>query len=154
MTAARAETPSPTPTAGAETTSEPEVKLLAIGCTAYKYEGTNESLCGDFPGTVDRDCPDIKFQVRLVGLNDPWNLDNGDIKGLGCENYPKKGINPQPTKKPTPKATKTTEAGPTGPELPRTGSSMPYLVGAGVIVLVAGGILAFAFRTRKYRIES
>ena len=35
----------------------------------------------------DRDCPDIGFQVTLVGGSDPYGLDR-DGNGLGCESYP------------------------------------------------------------------
>lgn len=41
-----------------------------------------------------------------------------------------------------------------GPTLPRTGDSTPYVVGAGVVLVVAGVLLAFAARTRKVRVES
>lgn len=35
----------------------------------------------------DRDCPEIGFQVTLVGEGDPYGLDR-DGNGLGCESYP------------------------------------------------------------------
>jgi LPXTG-motif cell wall-anchored protein len=116
-------------------------QAAAEDCAAYV------NLCADFPGSADRDCPQIGHPVQLVNpANDPWRLDD-DNDGVGCE------VDATPTKKAPakPKPSRSAAGGTTEGRLPVTGAPVGALVGAGagVLVLGAGGVwLARRRRTR------
>lgn len=87
--------PVPTTAKTVPTTAKPVPPPQGSGpCTAYRYYGTNQNLCADFPSSADVDCSDVQRQVTLPDYrNDPWALDGraGEAftgeRGIGCEEY-------------------------------------------------------------------
>lgn len=142
-------------TAHAEPSPTADVGEKSVGC--------HPAYVQCLPITDDIDCSDPvitqPIELNVPGV-DPYKLDD-DGDGIGCEGESTPSTSPSPSKSPTkkpsaspsPRATKTPAVTSNGPELPRTGSNMPFIIGVGVTVLVAGSLLAFATRTRKVRVE-
>ena len=148
--------------------AEPLSKV--VGCEAYAYTGGAGGFCADFPGTADRNCPEIGFQVTLVkGADvDPWDLDkDGDGKGCDAEGMPIKPIpsttpSPKPTvtskpptqsPKPSPSVTRSSRPVPNPEpeteELPLTGPSPWVFGGVGLAAVTLGGLGAYLSRRRQ-----
>lgn len=151
-------------------------EVKADSCAAYVFRGTQTTLCGQFPGNTDRDCPEIGKPVDLVKKgSDPWALDN-DKDGRGCDDVStspspspsKTTVKPSPSKttkaptatpsrtrtgKPTPSRS-TSSAAVSGPTLPKTGAPGGLLTGLGILSLVGGALAVWAVRTRRTRFES
>lgn len=133
----------------------------ADSCAAYAYLKTDTTICDKFPGSADRDCPDIKGTVHLVNKNsDPWKLDR-DKDGVGCEGDPlKQNIGTPPGNDPAPGAGNGSDNGSgtitlAEPKLPVTGSNTaPYVAGAGVLAIGAGVGLFFVMRRREVEFEA
>lgn len=142
-------------------------------CSAYVFAGSQQSLCGRFPGSNDQDCGDVYFQVRLLNPKyDPWRLDD-DGDGLGCDDNVVKprptssagttpSATPSATRKPTtrPSATRPTPSRPVrttsaaaAPTLPKTGPGFGIVASVALGLLGGGGLLALATRRRRMRFE-
>lgn len=76
-------------------------KPVPPACEAYDYTRNPKpgDLCadfGDFKG--DPTCDDIKYRVTILNPDvDPWRLDQGGTKGIGCESKPLKFDTPPTT---------------------------------------------------------
>ena len=146
-------------------------------CSAYVFAGSEQSLCGRFPGSEDQNCDDVYFRVTLKNPDyDPWGLDgNGSDKGdgVGCEGNPIKprptssagttpSATPSATRKPTtrPSATRPAPSRPVrttsaaaAPTLPKTGPGFGIVASVALGLLGGGGLLALATRRRRMRFE-
>lgn len=134
-------------------------------CSSYAYVGGG-SLCADFPGSADVDCPDVKYRVRLLGEADPWRLDgeSDGTKGIGCESYPVKpkatpSPKPSPTasKKPKPKPKPSQSHAAVGGEeqLPKTGAPAAAAAAVGAAIVAVGvAALVAGRRRRKVRFQA
>ncbi len=124
----------------------------ADSCAAYTYVGTSTTICDRFPGSADKDCPDLKGTVKLkVTGTDPWRLDR-DKDGKGCEGTALKPVNSGTSPEDVDKAMGEIGVPGTGPKdkLPVTGPELPLVVGGGVAAIVVGGGL-FMLRRRQVR---
>jgi hypothetical protein len=155
-------------TAGALALAGPvQAAAKAEACAAYEYSNGN-SLCSDHPGSADRNCPDIKHQVKVVSVGtDPWALDR-DRDGRACESYPAGGGKPAATSTPAPTTTQpapnptssTSKAGLTGSvddpgsALPKTGPRPLLLTSVGLAIVLAGMLIAVATRRRRMRFQA
>lgn len=154
-------------------------------CSAYRWaDADSGTICGEFPGDKDRDCPEIVKPVTLrFGPHvDPWKLDDIGIgNGIGCEtptspspstsqsssaspspSTTSKPPTTQPTTPPaTATATETADSTPTaapavdnGPTLPKTGMPIGPVALVAGIIVVLGLCALIWVRRRTPRFES
>ncbi|MBU2669586.1 hypothetical protein KOI35_39360 [Actinoplanes bogorensis] len=124
-------------------------------CEAYLYTGTRTNLCADFRGAHNPTCDAVKYQVTLPDYrNDPWGLDGPagakftGVRGLGCENNPRK---PAPTSSAPPPGGGGGGGGAGG--LPVTGADVPMAAGFGLALLTIGAGAVLLVRRRARRFE-
>jgi hypothetical protein len=87
-------------------------------CAAYRYTGSQDTLCDKYSGARDVDCSEIGYQVTVVVRGvDPWALDR-DGDGRGCDSG---GTPTRPPVRPCPTTAKPTTPAPK----PTTPSTVP-----------------------------
>lgn len=129
------------PAAGAQAST-------SANCSHYTYTGTNFSLCRDFPGNADRNCPDIGYQVTVSG-SDPWNLDaDGDhhgCDGKGSVQHPPVAVtHPTPSRTtPQPSHSVNTTSHKSAPSSSAVAGGALAVTGppVGLIAVVGGSVL-------------
>ncbi len=133
----------------------------APACEAYVLAQWNDPYCNAYSGEEDQDCADVGGPVRLTGTADPWRLD-GDNDGWGCEEEDSGtgGAAPQETPataQPTPTAVGVEPVADdvqAEAQLPDTGMTGVWTLGALGLSLVTAGGIGLAVRRRRIRFES